>query len=73
MLADREAGHGAQAAARPRLRGRCVQGGSEECAAPAYERHLAHAIRACFEEGIYTLRKPSAIALTSSTSSRRCC
>ena len=26
-------------ASSPRLRGRCVQGGSEECAAPAYERH----------------------------------
>ena len=36
MLADREAGRGAQAAARPRLRGRCVQRASED-EEPAYE------------------------------------
>ena len=36
MLANREAGHGAQAAAWPRLRGRCVQRASED-EAPACE------------------------------------
>ena len=48
MLADREADHGAQAAARPRLRGRCVQRASED-EAPAYEPQ--HHTTLCFAAG----------------------